>query len=91
LSPEIVSAVREGRRPAEMAADEEIVYNFCVELEQNKSVSDATYDRTVKKFGEQGVIDLTGTVGYYTALAMVLNVARTPAAPSKAPLAPFPN
>ena len=91
LSPEIVAAVREGRRPAEMAADEEIVYNFVVELEQNKSISDATYDRTVKKFGEQGVIDLTGTIGYYTALAMVLNVARTPGAPSKAPLVPFPN
>jgi 4-carboxymuconolactone decarboxylase len=45
----------------------------------------------LKKFGEQGVMDLTGTVGYYTALAMVLNVARTPAAPSKMPLAPFPN
>jgi 4-carboxymuconolactone decarboxylase len=91
LSPEIVAAVREGRRPAEMAQDEEIVYNFVVELEQNKSVSDATYDRTVKKFGEQGVMDLTGTIGYYTALAMVLNVARTPGAPSKTPLVPFPN
>lgn len=91
LSPEIVAAVREGRRPAGMAPDEEIVYDFCTELELNKSVSDATYDRMVKRFGEQGVMDLTGTVGYYTALAMVLNVARTPAAPSKTPLAPFPN
>jgi 4-carboxymuconolactone decarboxylase len=91
LEPEIVNAIHDGRRPLGMAPDEEIVYDFCTELELNKSVSDATYDRAVKKFGEQGVMDLTGTVGYYTALAMVLNVARTPAAPSKMPLAPFPN
>jgi 4-carboxymuconolactone decarboxylase len=92
LSADIVQAVSEGRRPAAMAPDEEIVYDFAHELYQNQCVSDATYDRAVKKFGEQGVIDLTGTIGYYTALAMVLNVARTPAPPGKAPfLAPFPH
>jgi 4-carboxymuconolactone decarboxylase len=92
LSADIVQAVSEGRHPAAMAPDEEIVYDFAHELYQNQCVSDATYDRAVKKFGEQGVIDLTGTIGYYTALAMVLNVARTPAPPGKAPfLAPFPH
>jgi 4-carboxymuconolactone decarboxylase len=78
LGPEIIAAVREGRRPVGMAEDEEIIYDFCGELDQNRSVSDATYARALKKFGEQGVIDLTGTIGYYTTLAMVLNVARTP-------------
>jgi 4-carboxymuconolactone decarboxylase len=44
------------------------------------------------KFGEQGVVDTTGLVGYYSTLAMILNVARSPAQPdSTAPkLAPFP-
>jgi 4-carboxymuconolactone decarboxylase len=85
LSPEIIAAVREGRRPSAMAADEEAIYDFCVELDQNRSVSDATYANVLKKFGEQGVIDLTGTIGYYTTLAMVLNVARTPLQPGVAP------
>ena len=30
-------------------------------------------------FGERGVIDLTGLCGYYSFLAMMMNVARTPA------------
>jgi 4-carboxymuconolactone decarboxylase len=30
------------------------------------------------KFGEQGVIDLLGVVGYYNFPAIVLNAARTP-------------
>jgi 4-carboxymuconolactone decarboxylase len=92
MEPDILAAVREGRRPTGMSADEEVTYDFCSELEQNQSVTDATYERAVKSFGEQGVIDLTGTVGYYTALAMILNVARTPLPTGKTPaLADFPH
>ena len=39
-------------------------------------VSDAAYKAAVDKFGERGVIDLIGLTGYYTMLAMVLNVTR---------------
>jgi 4-carboxymuconolactone decarboxylase len=77
LKPEITSALAEGRRPQPMSADEELVYEFCSELHQNQSVSDATYQKAVARFGEQGVIDLIGVNGYYTFLAMVLNVGRT--------------
>lgn len=92
VEPEILAAVRDGRRPVGMSADEEIVYDFCSELELNQSVTDATYARALKSFGEQGVIDLTGTVGYYTALAMILNVARTPLPNGKTPaLSGFPH
>ena len=91
LRPEAVEAIALGRRPAGMAEDEEIVYDFCTELMQNQSVSDATYRRAVEKFGEQGVIDMIGVSGYYTMLAMILNVARTPLPPGKTPpLSPFP-
>jgi 4-carboxymuconolactone decarboxylase len=92
VEPEIVAAIREGRRPTGMSLDEEAAYDFCSELVQNQSVTDSTYRRAVKSFGEQGIIDLTATVGYYTALAMVMNVARTPLPPGKTPaLAPFPH
>ena len=78
LSAEIAKAVLEGRRPQSLPEDEEIIYEFCMELHRNQSVSDATYARALSKFGEQGVIDLVGVNGYYTFLAMVLNTARTP-------------
>lgn len=92
VKPETISAIAEGRRPEGMAPDEEAAYDFCAELRQNQSVSDATYARAVSKFGEQGVVDMTGLVGYYTTLAMIMNVARSPLpAGKKAPLAPFPH
>jgi 4-carboxymuconolactone decarboxylase len=91
LSPDIIKAIADGRRPDKMAADEEALYTFCDELHRNQSISDATYARAVSTFGEQGVIDIVGISGYYTLLAMVLNTAQTPVPPGHTPaLAPFP-
>jgi len=91
VKQEIIDAVRAGRRPAGMDADQEIAYDFLMELHHNHSVSDETYARALSKFGEQGVIDLVGVTGYYTMLAMIMNVARTPLPPGEQPpLAPFP-
>jgi len=91
LKPAVAEAIAEGRRPAGMAEDEEIVYDFLTELLVNKSVCDATYERALRRFGEQGVIDIIGISGYYGLLAMVMNVART-AVPegNPLPLAPLP-
>ena len=74
-----------------MREDEEIVFDFCMELHANKSVSDATYKRAIERFGERGIIDLTAANAYYTFNAMMLNVARTALpAGAKAELQPFP-
>lgn len=91
LTRAIADAVGEGRRPAGMAEDEEVVYDLLTEVLNNKGASDATYARAVKQFSEQGVIDLLGVAGYYALLAMVMNVART-AVPEGAalPLSPLP-
>jgi 4-carboxymuconolactone decarboxylase len=81
----IIDAVADGRRPDGMADDEDALYALCDELHRTQSVSDVTYGRAVKLFGEQGVIDILGISGYYTMLAMVLNTARTPVTAGHAP------
>lgn len=73
-----IDAIAAGRRPARLSASERVVYDFFGELERTRSVSDATYARASAALGEQGVVDLVGVVGYYTTLAMLMNVARTP-------------
>ena len=78
LSKDIADAIGDGRRPTEMAEDEAVVYDFCTELFAGSlSVSDATYERAVTAFGEQGVVEMTGVSGYYSLIAMMLNVGRT--------------
>ena len=66
LSTDIIAAVGDGRRPERMAEDEATLYDFCMELLHNKSVSDATYARALAKFGEAGVVEAAGLEGYYT-------------------------
>jgi len=76
LKKEIVDAIADGRRPSAMSDDEEMIYDFCTELQHNKRVSDVTFNRVEKRFGKKGVVDLTGINAYYTLLAMQLNVAQ---------------
>ncbi len=91
-SPEAVDAIREGRRPSSMSAEEEIAYEFTTELLDRRGVSDATYQACVERLGERGVVDLVGLVGYFATVSMVLNVAHTPPerAAEVAPLPPLP-
>lgn len=74
---ELADAIAQGRRPDGMARDEAVVWEFCTELYDKRSVSDATYDAARALLGEQGVVDMVGVVGYYSLLAMMMNVART--------------
>jgi 4-carboxymuconolactone decarboxylase len=90
IPAQVLDAIADGRRPMPMSADEEIVYDFLTELNHNKRVSDATFERARARFGEKGVVDLTGIDGYYTFLAMQLNVARYRLPAGGEPLPRFP-
>jgi len=91
FSADMARAIAEGRRPDGMVEEEEILYDLCMELQRNHSVSDATYARAVERFGEQGVVETVSLVGYYTMISMILNTARTPLPAGATPaLAPFP-
>ena len=85
MDQSVIDAIAEGRRPPRMREDEAVVYDFISELYANKGVSDATYARALAQFGEAGIVDLIGVVGYYATNAMIMNVART-AVPSDNPL-----
>ncbi len=92
MASETIDAIAEGRRPSGMPVDEEIVYDFCDELLRTKGVSETTYRRAVKAFGENGVVDIVGVAGYFTTVSMVMNAAHTPPVPdgSVHALSPFP-
>ena len=72
-----IDAIAAGTRPAAMPDDESAVYDFCIELHQNRQVSDATWARAQQLFGDKGVMDIVGINGYYSLLSMVMNAART--------------
>jgi len=83
LARATIAAIARGKRPGRMPDDEAAVHDFVRELHATQAVSDATYARALGAFGERGVVDLVAVAGYYTTLAMILNVARTPLPPGK--------
>ena len=90
IRQEIADAIAEGRRPAALSADEEIVFDYAMELLKNKQVSNATFERAKARFGARGIVDMTGLVGYYSFLAMQLNAAQYPLAKDAKKLARMP-
>jgi len=89
LDPAVAEDLRLGKHPAAMKDDEAAIYQFCKELHETKGVSDTTFGAIAEKFGERGVIDLIGLTGYYTMLAMVLNVGQQPLPGGAAPPLPM--
>jgi 4-carboxymuconolactone decarboxylase len=78
LNPALVDSIAEGRRPSDMSADETLVYEFVTDLLSTGHVSDPKYATVLERFGERGIMDLVGAVGYYSLVSMVLNVAQVP-------------
>lgn len=90
IKKETADAIADGRRPTALSEDETTVYDFTAELIRNKRVSDETYARAEKRFGPKGIVDLTGIIGYYTLLAMEMNVAQYSVPKQSTKLARFP-
>jgi 4-carboxymuconolactone decarboxylase len=92
FSADMARAIAEGRRPEGMVEEEEILYELCLELQRNRSISDATYERAVSRFGEQGVVEAVSLMGYYAMVSMISNTSRAPPPAGAGPaLAPFPH
>ena len=71
--PEAIAAIRDRQAPAGLTDEESVVFNYVSELLNNHRVSDATFKAAHDKFGNQSIVDLTATAGYYSMIASTLN------------------
>ena len=71
---------RYGPAPEPSFADEaeEAVWRFAVALHETRDVDDALYGRVRALLGQEALTDLIAVCGYYTLLAMTLNLYRVP-------------
>ena len=86
VSADVIDQLASGERPTALSPDQAAVYDFCSELNENRSVSEATFEAVRERFSEAGLVDLVALQGYYGMLAMVMNVAGTPAPGGVRPL-----
>jgi 4-carboxymuconolactone decarboxylase len=73
LAEEVAEELRQGCRPGSMKDDEAAVYDFCVQLMQDRRVSDAVLERLRAQLSDQQVVDLVAVAGFYASVSMILN------------------
>jgi 4-carboxymuconolactone decarboxylase len=79
LSPDVVEAIRHGRKPPFAKADERVLYGAVTELLERKPLSEATYKLMIDQFGLDLTIELVSVAGLYSMVATVLNAFDVPA------------
>jgi 4-carboxymuconolactone decarboxylase len=87
VAQEAIDAIAERRTPAFSDPDEQLVYDFCSSFYRNHAVDQTVFEKVKQRFGERGLVDLTGLIGYYSFVSVTLNVFEVPA-PSGAALLP---
>jgi 4-carboxymuconolactone decarboxylase len=55
-----------------MKEDETALYDLATELYRDKKVSDPVYKAALGQFGERGIMDIIGIIGYYDLVSMTL-------------------
>jgi 4-carboxymuconolactone decarboxylase len=73
LAPTIIAAIRLGTEPPYQSDDERVAAALTKELLETRTVSQATYDRTLAFFGLELLIELITVIGFYTTAAMMIN------------------
>lgn len=74
LPDAMIEAIRTGAPFTPERADLALVQRLVAEYFETSRVSAATYDEALAAFGERGLVDLVGTVGYYGLVSATLNV-----------------
>lgn len=73
LDDATISALAENRRPKFKLEGERVVYDLLWELMHTQRVREATYGRAVQALGQQAVVELVATAGYYSLVSLTLN------------------
>ncbi len=80
VSDAVIDAVFEQRQPADAPADELLTIEVCRSLHENRDLPTPLYERAVAEWGEDGLMDIIQTIGFYTFVSMTLNTFDIPTA-----------
>jgi 4-carboxymuconolactone decarboxylase len=88
ISEAVIQAVFERRMPDEAPDDEKLAIEVCRALHETQDLPLTLYRRAVAQWGEEGLMDIVVTIGYYTFVSMTLNTFDIPTADGEP--TPFP-
>ena len=85
VKAEVIADIKAGRTPKKAARDERAIFDFIQELYRKRRVSERSYKRVQGFLGDKSTVELTGILGYYAGVSMVLNVFNVPLPDGAAP------
>jgi len=88
LDPKVAAAIAAGKRPDGMRDDEAALYDLATALYRDRKVSDAVYKAALDHFGERGIMDIIGIIGFYDITSMTLITMQAGAPDGKVPPLP---
>lgn len=91
LSEAVIDAIRIGESPLFAGDDEHEIYDFTRSLQLVGNVPGDVYDAVLERWGAPTTVELSSVVGYYTLVAMTLNVHEIPRLNPDLPPLPLPD
>jgi 4-carboxymuconolactone decarboxylase len=80
VSDEVIQAVFDRRVPEHAPADEQLTIRVCRSLHETQDLPLELYRAAVEQWGEEGLMDIVQTIGFYTFVSMTLNTFDVPTA-----------
>lgn len=78
ISQRAIDRILAKEAPDDLSPEEKAAYDFCLALHRDRQVSDAVFATARTALGEENLVELIAISGYYTMMAMVLNVSEVP-------------
>ena len=72
ISLDRAALVAAGTRPEGMRDDEAALHDLATSLYRDRKVSDSVYQAALAQFGERGIMDIIGTIGFYDITSITL-------------------
>ena len=73
LGDAAIAAVRDGETPADLPEEQALIIRLASQVLGEHRIGADVFDAAIGRWGTKGVIDLVATVGFYSAVAVVLN------------------
>ena len=86
IPPAVIDAIRTRRKPDLQRDDERLIYDLVTEMNESRTLSQATYDRAIATLGLEKTIELITSIGFYTMVAIMLNGFDAPVPGGERPL-----
>jgi 4-carboxymuconolactone decarboxylase len=80
VSDQVIDDIFAQRRPASAPSDELLTYDVVTSLHETHELPLGLYRQAVEAFGEQGLMELIMTIGFYGFVSLTLNAFNVPVA-----------